>query len=263
MEEDGIMVTPDMFDVTDQTAIVTGGTRGIGAAISKTLAESGADVVPTSRTKRDVENTVASVRERDSRSLVCPTDVTNQTAIEELFERVDEELGGVDIVVNNAGINPEGAMGHPETIDESSFDQTISVNLKGPFLCARTAAEYLSSNNGNTLINVASVSGIVGLPRQHPYVASKHGLVGLTKSLALDWAPDIRVNAVAPGYVRTELTADLQSNDRVRQSIVDRTPMTRLAEPEELGGPVLFLASDAASFVTGTILTVDGGWSAR
>lgn len=263
MDESDRSITPDMFDLTDQTAIVTGGTRGIGAAIANTLAEFGADVVPTSRTNRDVENTVASVRKRGSRSLVCPTDVTDRTAVEELFERVDEELGSIDIVVNNAGINPEGAMGQPETIDKASFDQTISVNLKGPFLCARTAAEYLSENDGNSLINIASVSGIVGLPRQHPYVASKHGLVGLTKSLALDWAPDVRVNAVAPGYVRTDLTADLQSNDRVRQSVIDRTPMSRLAEPEELGGPVVFLASEAASFITGSILTVDGGWSAR
>lgn len=263
MREGRMKITPNMFDLSDQTAIVTGGTRGIGGAISNTLAEFGADIVPTSRTRQDVERTVNEVRERGSRSLVCPTDVTDRSAVEELFERVDVELGGVDIVVNNAGINPERAMGQPETIDEASFDQTISVNLKGSFLCARTAAEYLSENDGSSLINIASVSGIVGLPRQHPYVASKHGLVGLTKSLALDWSPGVRVNAVAPGYVKTDLTADLQSNDRVRQSVIDRTPMGRLAEPEELGGPVVFLASEAASFVTGSVLTVDGGWSAR
>ena len=110
------------------------------------------------------------------------------------------------------------------------------------------------------MINVASVGGLVGLPRQHPYVASKHGLVGLTKSIALDWAPDVRVNALAPGYVSTDL---VEENERLRQSVIDRTPLERFAAPEEIGGPAVFLASDAARYITGSCLEVDGGWTSR
>jgi NAD(P)-dependent dehydrogenase (short-subunit alcohol dehydrogenase family) len=136
------------------------------------------------------------------------------------------------------------------------------VNLGGAFACAR-AAEPALSENGGTLINVASVGGLVGLPRQHPYVASKHGLVGLTKSLALDWAPDVRVNCLAPGYVATDLTSELQENETLRRSIEERTPLDRFADPEEIAGPAVFLASDLASYATGATFAVDGGWTAR
>ena len=256
------MTDLDAFDLSDTVAVVTGGTRGIGRAIATGFADAGADVVPTSRTEAAVEDAVADVRDHGASSLVHPTDVTDEDSIRDLFERVEAELGGVDAVVNNAGVNPDAALGTPENVDAEAFDFTTDVNLRGAFLCARTAAESLAERGG-TVINVASVGGLVGLPRQHPYVASKHGLVGLTKSLALDWAPDVRVNALAPGYVRTDLTEELRKNDRLRQSIVDRTPLARFADPEEIAGPAVFLASDAASFVTGECLAVDGGWTAR
>jgi NAD(P)-dependent dehydrogenase (short-subunit alcohol dehydrogenase family) len=159
-----------MFSLEGKKAIVTGGTRGIGGAISRVLADQGADVVPTSRTESYVEATVKAVCERGWRSLVAPTDVTDRRAVEALFRAVDEELGSVEIVVNNAGINPKSGMGRPETVDLESFDRTIDVNLRGAFLCARAAADHLGEFGG-TLINVASVSGLVGLLRQHPYVA--------------------------------------------------------------------------------------------
>ena len=256
-------MTLDAFDCSDRVAVVTGGTRGIGRAIALGLAEAGADVVPTSRTEEAVEDAADAVRERGGASLVHPTDVADEDSVRSLFEATREEFGGVDVVVNNAGFNPDGALGPPEAVDVEDFDATVDVNLRGAFVCARAAAESLAADGGGAVINVASVGGLVGLPRQHPYVASKHGLVGLTKSMALDWAPDVRVNAIAPGYVSTDLTAELEANDRLRQSIVDRTPMARFAEPEEIAGPAVFLASDAASFATGSVLTVDGGWTAR
>ncbi|RBI62107.1 dehydrogenase [halophilic archaeon] len=256
------MTVLDDFDLSGNVAVVTGGTRGIGRAISEAFAAAGADVVPTARTEAAVDDAVDAVRERGASSLACPTDVTDEASVEALFDRVDDELGGADIVVNNAGINPDGALGPPEAVDPGAFDDTVDANLRGAFLCARTAAETLVEGGG-TVINIASVGGVVGLPRQHPYVASKHGLVGLTKSMALDWAPDVRVNAIAPGYVSTELTEELEADEDLRRSVLDRTPQRRFADPEEIAGPAVFLASDAASFVTGECLTVDGGWTAR
>ena len=273
------------LDLTGRVAVVTGGTRGIGRAVSLGLARAGADVVPTSRTDDDVEEAVAAVEREGADSLAVPTDVTDADAVSELFDRTAAELGSVDVVVNNAGINPDDALGRPEDVGDDAFDRTVDVNLGGAFDCARAAAPHLAaaadadggdaegSDGGKgaagadgatpALINVASVGGLVGLPRQHPYVASKHGLVGLTKSMALDWAPDVRVNAVAPGYVATDLVTDLQENERLRSSIVDRTPLARFADPEEIAGPIVFLASGAASYVTGECLSVDGGWTAR
>lgn len=257
------MTDRDAFDLSGRVAIVTGGTRGIGLAVSVGLANAGADVVPTSRTASDVEAATERVRAHGADSVAVPTDVTDRGDVDRLVERTADELGGVDVVVNNAGINPDEALGRPEAVSDDGFDRTVDVNLRGAFRCARAAAPHLMESDAASVINVASVGGVVGLPRQHPYVASKHGLVGMTKSMALDWAPDVRVNAIAPGYVATELTAGVRDDEALRASIVDRTPLDRFADPEELAGPAVFLASDAASFVTGECLAVDGGWTAR
>ena len=256
-------MTATTFDLSDRVAVVTGGTKGIGLAISEALAEAGADVVPTARTGADVDAAVEAVREAGGESIAVPTDVADADAVDRLFDRVGDAFGRVDVVVNNAGINPGRALGQPDSVDVDDFEDVLSVNLGGAFTCARAASEHLADADGGSVINIASVGGLVGLPRQHPYVASKHGLVGLTKSLALDWAPDVRVNAVAPGYVATELTEPILENDALYESILDRTPLDRFAEPREIAAPVRFLASDAASYVTGSCLVVDGGWTAR
>jgi len=249
------------LDLSGRTAVVTGGSRGIGRAITLGFADAGANAVPLSRTESDVEAVVEAVEERGVESRVETLDVADSEAVEEVFGRIDDDLG-IDVVVNNAGINPDAALGPPEAVGDEGFDLVTDVNLGGAFACARAAGPTLESSGG-VLINVASVGGLVGLPRQHPYVASKHGLVGLTKSLALDWAPDVRVNCLAPGYVATDLTTELQENEKLRRSIEERTPLNRFAEPEEIAGPAVFLASDLAAYATGSTLTVDGGWTAR
>lgn len=249
------------IDMSNRTVVVTGGTRGIGRAIALGFADAGADVVPLSRTEAAVEAVIEELHERGVESRTETLDVTDTEAVEATFGRIADDLG-IDVVVNNAGVNPEAALGTPESVTEEGYQQVIDVNLDGAFACAR-AAETPLKESGGTLVNVASVGGLVGLPRQHPYVASKHGLVGLTKSLALDWAPKVRVNCLAPGYVATDLTTELQENESLRRSIEERTPLDRFADPEEIAGPAVFLASEFASYTTGTTLAVDGGWTAR
>lgn len=253
----------ELFDLSGRVALVTGGGRGIGRAIAIKLANAGAAVVPSARSTNEIEAVADEIEDDGGDALAVSADVTDPDAVADVINRTEEAFGGVDVVLNNAGFNPDDALGRPEDVTTESFDRVFDVNLNGAYEVTTAAANSLLDSNGGSVINVASVGGLVGLPRQHPYVASKHGLVGLTKSMSLDWAPDVRVNAIAPGYVATELTDDLRDNEGLRQSIIDRTPLDRFADPEEIAGPAVFLASDAASYVTGEVLAVDGGWTTR
>lgn len=252
------------FDLSDRVAIVTGGSRGIGRAIAEGMADAGASVVPAARSAETLETVAESIRDDGGTAHPVTVDVAETDSIEALIEETVEEFGGVDVLVNNAGMNPDPALGRPEDVDlADGMDATLEVNLQGAFACAQTACDHLQESDAGSVVNIASIGGVVGLPRQHPYVASKHGLVGLTKSMALDWAPDVRVNAIAPGYVATEFIEGAMENEDIRQSLLDQTPLDRFADPAEIAGPAVFLASDAAAYVTGSVLTADGGWTAR
>jgi 3-oxoacyl-[acyl-carrier protein] reductase len=256
------MALIERFGLDDRVAIVTGGGRGIGRAVALGLAEAGATVVSVSRTEAEVEAVAEGIESEGGSALPATVDVTDGEAVSSLAARVERELGGIDVLVNNAGANPQAALGTPEEVDPEAFADLLAVNLVGAFRCTHAVAPSLT-DRGGSVINVASVGGLIGLPRQHPYVASKHGLVGMTRSVALDWAPDARANVVAPGYVATGLTDDLRGDEELAASIRERTPMGRFADPEEVADTAVFLASDAASFVTGSVLTADGGWTAR
>jgi len=187
-------------------------------------------------------------------------DVTNAEQIESMVSDVVKEFGRIDILVNNAGINIRKPV---EELDEASWDLVQHTNLKAPFLCSRAAARYMKEQRYGRIINISSMLGMVALPERSPYCASKGGLIQLTRVLALEWAThNITVNALCPGPLATELNIPVLSNPQANQFFLDHIPLGRWGRPEELGGAIVFLASDASSFMTGSALVIDGGWTA-
>jgi NAD(P)-dependent dehydrogenase (short-subunit alcohol dehydrogenase family) len=247
------------FDLSGKVAIVTGATSGIGRIAAATLADAGASVVAASR-RADRLEALASEHQR---VFPHPCDIEDDKASTELVDEAVRRLGAIDILVNCAGRSePEPA----ETESADHFRDTLAVNLVAPFVLSQLAARHmLQQPTGGSIINVASVLALVGLGRipQASYVASKAGLVGLTRELAAQWARrGIRVNAIAPGWTKTEMTAEMFDTTAGREWIARLTPMGRGADASELSGAVLYLASPASSYVTGAILPVDGGWTA-
>ncbi len=248
------------FDLTGRKAIVTGASRGLGRAFAHGLAQAGADVALVSR---DEEQSGAAAKEvADStgrRAIAIGADVTVRADVERLVERTVTELGGVDILVNNAGL-----CFHRPALDvpDEEFQQVFNVNVYGLWLCSTVVARQMRATGGGVMINVGSISAlIVNRPQWQPaYNASKAAVHQLTKSLAAEWAPDnIRVNALAPGYVKTDMAP--VDRPEFREHWIEHPPMQRYAMPEEIAPSVVYLASDATSFMTGSILVLDGGYT--
>jgi 3-oxoacyl-[acyl-carrier protein] reductase len=242
-----------------RVAIVTGSAKGIGAAIVRGLASAGVTVVAC-----DIDDAAVGefAAELSQAGLACEprrVDVTDATQVQRVFDGVVAEFGRIDVLVNNAGV---GAVAASEDLPRGLWDRVLDVNLTGPFLCSQAAGAFMLRQGSEVIVNVASIFGVVGMPGRAAYVASKHGLLGLTKALATEWAPyGVRVVAVNPAYVRTELdAADRQAGDYSAADIERRTPLGRYATAQEVAQVVHFLASDAASFVTGSAVDVDGGW---
>jgi NAD(P)-dependent dehydrogenase (short-subunit alcohol dehydrogenase family) len=252
----------ERFSLGSQVALVTGASRGIGEAIAVAMADAGASVVALARSEEDLEATVERIEADGGDAVACTADVTESTHIEAAFDRAEAAFGPVDVLVNNAGTNPY--FGDAADLDIETWEHIMNVNATGAFRCAREFARHIDKRDGNgCVVNVASVGGVVGLPYQVPYTASKHALVGMTRTLAIEWAPDIRVNALAPGYVKTEFTKGVRENESIHEDLLDEIPQDRFADPEEIAGAAVYLASDAASYATGEIHVVDGGYAAH
>ena len=246
------------FDLTGKVAIVTGASRGIGAAIAHAFAQAGAQVVLASRKQEPLDAVAAEIRAAGGTATAVAAHTGDDAAVEALVARAVDEYGGVDILVNNAATNPH--YGPVLTAEDGHWDKTFDVNVKGYVRMVRACMAPMQARGGGAVINVASIAGIKPETGMGVYAVSKAGVLMLTQVLAVELAPaNIRVNAVAPGYVKTKFSSVIWQNPRVYADVKARIPQGRMAEPEELTGVMLYLASDAASFTTGAVFTVDGG----
>jgi NAD(P)-dependent dehydrogenase (short-subunit alcohol dehydrogenase family) len=248
------------LDLSGRVAVVIGGTSGIGRAIAHGLAEAGADVVPSSRRTEQVDTTAAEIEALGRRAVRCTSDVADRESLNELLEQTVAELGKVDILVNCAGITKR-----TPTLDVSDdeWDSIIETNLTGTLRGCQVFGRHMIENGYGRIINIASLSTFVSLYEVAAYAASKSAVASLTKSLAIEWAKKgVNVNAVAPGVFRTALNTRLLDETPRGQEFLTRTPMGRFGNVEELAGAAVFLASEAASFITGEVLVVDGGFLA-
>jgi NAD(P)-dependent dehydrogenase (short-subunit alcohol dehydrogenase family) len=250
-------VSPESFSLSGKVALVTGGSRGIGKAIAIGLAKFGADVAVTSRKLPDLEEVAKEIKGLGRRSMAVATHVGRMDEINNLVPQVKDKLGRIDILVNNAATNP--TMDPAMDIEERAWDSIMNLNLKGLFFLSQAVGRLMKEQGEGKIINVASVAGIT--PDILPvYSISKAGVIMATKVMAQQWAQhNIRVNAIAPGLTKTRFSEALWSNPAVLQAATERTPLQRVAEPDEMVGAVIFLASDASSYVTGHVLVVDGG----
>ena len=244
------------MNLKGKTAIVTGGSRGIGRAICLELARQGADIVFSyAGDTAAAEETCSQIQALGGKARAIQGDVADAAAVQTLVNTAVQELGGVDILVNNAGITRDGlAM----TLKEEDFQAVVDTNLKGAFLCMKAVARPMMKARRGRIINLASVVALRGNPGQINYCASKAGVIGMTKSLAKELGSrGITVNAVAPGYIETDMTAALPES--ARQSMLATVPLGRPGQPEDVARAVAFLASDEAAYITGQVLCVDGG----
>jgi NAD(P)-dependent dehydrogenase (short-subunit alcohol dehydrogenase family) len=250
------------FRLDGRRALVTGGARGLGRVMAEALAEAGADVAITSRTADSGREAAAAIAAATGRRVVAfSADVRHAAEIARLADEVEAGLGPVDILVNNAGINVRGAA---DQLAEADWDAVIDTNLKGPFLCARTFGPRMAARGWGRVLNLGSILSVIALPGRAPYAASKAGVLNLTRVLALEWADrGVTVNAICPGPFGTDMNRPLLNDPEKFKAFVAKIPMGRWGELHEIAGVTVFLASDASSFVTGSAIFVDGGWTAQ
>ncbi|MET3807094.1 NAD(P)-dependent dehydrogenase (short-subunit alcohol dehydrogenase family) [Nakamurella sp. UYEF19] len=255
-----------MTRIDGRTAVVTGSGNGIGRAIALALAGAGANVTVSDVLPDDGERTVREITEAGGSALFVPADVSDADQARNLIAATVERFGGVHILANNAGIG--GGQQRLHEIEPDDFDRVIDVNLRGTFLCSKFAIPHFLAQRDGRIINTASTYGLIGAPKAAAYCASKAGIINLTRQMAVDYGPDgIRVNAICPGYIDTGLgrrgprlsAEEFTAATAIREKAAGMQPLGRQGQPAEVGEVALFLASDASSFMTGSIVTVDGG----
>jgi len=252
----------DQFRLTNRRALITGGAKGLGRIMTQALAQAGADVAIASRNRADCEQAAADLSKETGRKIIgLGADVSQQSDVTKLVEDCQRLLGPIDILINNAGVNIRGPS---HELSEADWNTVIDVNLKAPFLLSRALAPAMAARGWGRIVNLGSIMSVVALPGRAPYAAAKAGVLNLTRVLALEHAgKGVTVNAICPGPFGTEMNRPLLNDPEKYNAFVSKIPMGRWGELHEIAAPTLFLASDASSFVTGTALFVDGGWTAQ
>ena len=247
-----------MFDLSEKIALISGASRGIGAAIAQTLAEFGAEVILTSRSIENLKKVESRIKDSGKKVSCIACHNGELEEIEMLFKKIRNTHGSLDILVNNAATNPY--YGPVIDAEVKAWNKTISVNLKGPFFMSQRAAILMRENGGGAIVNVSSINGKIPMPFQGIYSITKAGLIAMTQSFAKELGADnIRVNALLPGLTDTKFASAITKNEELMKNVLPQIPLGRIAHPGEMSGMVLFLVSDAASYVTGSTFTVDGG----
>ena len=246
------------IDMTGKVAVVNGASRGIGEAIARGLAACGAELVLTSRRKESVQDVADAIKAEGGKAIARSCHAGHLDEIDELFEFVGGDIGRLDILINNAATNPY--FGPATGLTPEAFDKTVDVNLKGPYFMSSRAVPLMAESGGGSIVNVASIAALMSLAGQAVYAMTKAGLVSVTRSFAKEYGSSgIRVNAIGPGSIMTEILKAVADDEEARNKILSRTPMGRIGTPEEIAGVAAFLASDDASYITGQTIYADGG----
>lgn len=250
------------FDLSGRVAIVTGGSKGLGTAMAAGLASAGANVLLTSRHAKEAEQAASDIaNEYSVKAIGIAADVTEADAVDAMVKTAIDEFGRIDILINNAGINIRGPI---DELSYEDFQQVQKINVDGIWLCCKAVTPHLKKSPAGRIVNMASTLGLVGLANRTPYTTSKGAVVQMTRALGLELAEhNISVNAICPGPFLTPMNEPIAETEEAKKFIVGAVALNRWGKLEEIQGAAIFLASDAASYVTGSMLTVDGGWTAR
>ncbi len=251
----------EYFNLEGRIAIVTGARRGMGRTHCFALADAGAKVIVSDINNSESELVVDEIRERGGEACAIECDISKKEEVDNLIKKTKEIYERIDILVNNAGVVD---FKNFFDIQEEDWDRILNINLKGYFFCSQAVAEVMKEGGGGSIVNIGSIAmgqNGVGFPNTVPYVSSKGGIAGMTEAMAVDLATyNIRVNLIAPGIIETPMIDIIKENEEATKQIISRLPLKRLGKPEEVSTVVLFLASDASSYMTGSVINVDGGW---